>query len=131
MKQSTEYINLLERLNNKTALIAVIGMGYVGLPLALSYAEANYKVLGIDIDKNKVKKINDSESYINHISSEKIKNLVNQNTFKATTSFSEVKNADAIILCLPTPLNKYREPDLSFIRNTLNSIKPYLKNGQV
>ena len=131
MKQSTEYINLLERLNNKTALIAVIGMGYVGLPLTISYAEANYKVLGIDIDKNKVNKINHSESYINHISSERIKNLVSQNRLKATTSFSEVKNADAIILCLPTPLNKYREPDLSFIRNTLNSIKLYLQNGQV
>ena len=131
MNQSTEYINLLERLNNKNALVAIIGMGYVGLPLAISYAETSYKVLGIDIDTNKVKKINNSESYINHISSEKIKNLVNQNLLKATTSFSEVKNADAIILCLPTPLNKYREPDLSFIRNTLNSIKPYLKNGQV
>ena len=106
-------------------------MGYVGLPLAIAYAESGFKVLGIDIDKNKINKINNSTSYINHISSEKLKTLVNSDFLKATDNFNEVKDLDAIILCLPTPLNKYREPDLSFIRSTLTSIEPYLKKGQV
>ena len=87
-------------------------MGYVGLPLAIAYAEKGFKVLGIDIDKSKVEKINNADSYINHIPSDKLKKLVNLKFLKATNNFNEVINLDAIILCLPTPLNKYREPDL-------------------
>ncbi len=131
MKETNSYRKLLNLLKDKKATIGIIGMGYVGLPLAIAYAESEFKVLGIDIDMNKINKINTSVSYINHISSEKLRTLVNSNFLKATNNFKEVKELDAIILCLPTPLNKYREPDLSFITTTLNSIAPYLKKGQV
>ena len=129
MKSSNIFLNLLNCLRNKEGKIGIIGMGYVGLPLAIAYAEKGFKVLGIDIDKSKVEKINNSKSYINHIPSEKLKNLVYLKSLQATNNFSEVTNLDAIILCLPTPLNKYREPDLSYIRNTLNSIKPFLRRA--
>ena len=131
MKSSNIFLNLLNSLRNKEVKIGIIGMGYVGLPLAIAYAEKGFKVLGIDIDKSKVEKINNANSYINHIPSDKLKNLVNLKFLEATNNFNEVINLDAIILCLPTPLNKYREPDLSYIRSTLNSIKPFLKKGQV
>ena len=131
MKSPNIFLNLLNSLKIKEAKIGIIGMGYVGLPLAIAYAEKGFKVLGIDIDITKVEKINNANSYINHISSGKLRNLVDSKFLKATNDFNEVFNLDAIILCLPTPLNKYREPDLSFIRSTLNSIKPFLKKGQV
>ena len=131
MQETNSYIKLLNLLNDKKATIGIIGMGYVGLPLAIAYAESGFKVLGIDIDKNKINRINNSISYINHIPSEKLQILVDSNSLRATNDFNEVKELDAIILCLPTPLNKYREPDLSFIRTTLTSIQPYLKKGQV
>ncbi len=131
MESTNSFTKLLNLLKDKKATIGIIGMGYVGLPLAIAYAETGFKVLGIDIDKNKINKINNATSYINHISSEKLKILVESNLLKATNNFNEVKALDAIILCLPTPLNKYREPDLSFIRSTLNSIGQHLKKGQV
>ena len=131
MKSPNLFTKLLDSLKNQEVTIGIIGMGYVGLPLAIAYAEKGFKVIGIDIDINKVEKINNAISYINHIPSKKLKNLVSSKFLKATNNFNEVNNLDAIILCLPTPLNKYREPDLSYIRNTLNSIKPFLKKGQV
>ena len=131
MKETISFKKLLTSLKDKKAFIGIIGMGYVGLPLAIAYAESGFKVLGIDIDENKVKKINSSISYINHIPSKKLTTLVDSGCLKATKKFEDVSRLDAIILCLPTPLNKYREPDLSFIRGTLESIGPYLKKGQV
>ena len=131
MKETTSFKKLLTLLNDKKAFIGIIGMGYVGLPLAIAYAESGFKVLGIDVDKNKVDKINQSISYINHIPSKKLTSLVDSGCLKATNKFEEVSRLDAIILCLPTPLNKYREPDLSYIRSTLESIGSFLKKGQV
>ena len=122
---------LIEKLNNKTAVIGVIGLGYVGLPLILRYAEVGYKVLGIDIDQEKVELLNNGKSYIEHISSEKIAEKVVELGFEATTDFSRSTEADALILCVPTPLNKYREPDLSYVTDTTDAILPYLRRGQV
>ena len=121
---------LVERLNHKKANLAIIGLGYVGLPLALRYAEVGYKVFGIDIDDEKVNKLNSGQSYIQHISHGKIKSAQAVG-FEATSHFKEIANADAIILCLPTPLSKQREPDLSFIFNTIDAICPYIRQGQV
>jgi len=121
---------LIEKFNNKTAVIGVLGLGYVGLPLMLRYSELGFKVLGIDIDENKVKSLNAGNSYIEHISAEKIKKSI-ENGFEATTDFSRIKEVDAIILCVPTPLNKYREPDLSFVLDTTEAVIPYLKKGHV
>ena len=121
---------LLERLKNKNATVAVIGLGYVGLPLALRYADVGYNALGVDIDIDKVTQLNAGKSYIEHISHERVQ-LANNQNFRATSDFSEIANADAIILCVPTPLSKQREPDLSFVLNTLDSILPHIRQGQI
>jgi UDP-N-acetyl-D-glucosamine dehydrogenase len=120
----------LERLKNKSAVIGIVGLGYVGLPLMLRYAEVGYQVIGFDIDADKVEKLNSGQSYIEHISSEKVAGAVSKG-FKATSDFSEASKADALILCVPTPLNKYREPDLSFVTNTADMLVPFLRKGQV
>ncbi len=121
---------LIEKLNNRTATIVIIGLGYVGLPLALRYSNAGYHVIGLDIDVEKINKLNKGISYIDHISQDQIM-LANSKGFKATSSFETVANADAIILCLPTPLSKQREPDLSYVINTVTAILPYIRSGQV
>ena len=121
---------LLEKLNNKTATIGIVGLGYVGLPLMLRYTEVGYKVLGFDIDPSKAEMLNQGKSYIEHIPSNIIASAVNKG-FEATTDFSRSSEADALIICVPTPLNKYREPDLSFVTDTMDSLVPYLRSGQV
>lgn len=123
--------NLIEKFKNKTAVIGIVGLGYVGLPLMLRFVEMGYKVLGIDIDSGKVSALNAGLSYIEHIPSEKIAHAVRSGGFIATTLFSASVNADALILCVPTPLNKFREPDLSFVLDTTDSLVPYLRAGQV
>lgn len=121
---------LIERLNNKSAIIGILGLGYVGLPLMIRYAEIGYKVIGIDIDQDKVDLLNKGKSYIEHIPSEKIQNSLEKG-FEATTDFSRATEADTLILCVPTPLNKYREPDLSYVTDTTDAVIPYLKKGHV
>lgn len=122
--------NLINSLDSRTAKIGIIGLGYVGLPLMLRYQDENYKVLGFDIDESKVAKLKNGLSYIEHIDSKRISSAVEKG-FEATTDLSRIDEVDAIILCVPTPLNKYREPDLSFVLNTVESIVPYLRKGQV
>jgi len=121
---------LLSKIKDKNVTIGIVGLGYVGLPLMLCYVEENYKVLGLDIDASKVSQLNQGQSYIEHISSDSISNASNS-LFEATTDFSRSVDVDALILCVPTPLNKYREPDLSFVIDTLESLIPYLRKGQV
>jgi UDP-N-acetyl-D-glucosamine dehydrogenase len=118
------------KFKSKEAVIGIVGLGYVGLPLMLRYNAIGFKVLGIDIDVAKVEALNSGVSYIEHIQSEKIA-LACQNGFEATTEFKRVAECDALILCVPTPLNKYREPDMSFVINTTNAIKPHLRPGQI
>ena len=122
--------NLIKKIREKKAIIGVFGLGYVGLPLALRYSEVGNSVIGFDVDYSKVEKLNSGESYIGHISSSRILDSLN-NGFKSTSDFSLVREVDALIICVPTPLNKYREPDLSFVINTVNSILPYLRKGQI
>jgi UDP-N-acetyl-D-glucosamine dehydrogenase len=110
--------------------VGIIGLGYVGLPLAIRCAEIGYGVLGFDIDEVKVNMIQEGESYIKHITSGDIAKALSLG-FKSTTDFSKISEVDAVIICVPTPLNKYREPDLSYIINTLDTILPYLKKGQI
>lgn len=111
--------------------VAIIGCGYVGLPLALRFAEAGHKVTGFDTDPEKVRMLNAGKSYIEHIPQTKIQQFVNSRHFNAVTDFSKLKEADAIIICVPTPLNEYREPDLSYVENTAKSIQPHLMRGQL
>lgn len=128
---TTAHAGLLDALRQRQALIGVVGLGYVGLPLCLTYCEKGYRVVGIDIDDSKVKSITDGNSYINHIDSNRIKQAVAHGSLQTTTDFSRASDVDALILCVPTPLNQYREPDLSFIRDTMSSLLPHLRPGQV
>jgi UDP-N-acetyl-D-glucosamine dehydrogenase len=121
---------LIEKLNSKTAIIGIVGMGYVGLPLALRFSEVGYKVLGFDIDDNKVTKLNAGQSYIGHIPSSAVAEA-NGKGFTATQDFTRADEPDALIICVPTPLNQYREPDLSYVTDTTDSLVPYLRIGQV
>lgn len=120
----------IAKFKNKEALIGILGLGYVGLPLMLRYNAIGFRVLGIDIDESKVDKLNAGQSYIEHIPAASIA-AAQQSGFSATTDFSRASECDALILCVPTPLNKYREPDMSFVINTTDAIQPYLRPGQV
>jgi len=122
--------NLIERIKNKSAIIGIVGLGYVGLPLVLRYMEVGFKVLGIDVDKAKVEKLNAGGSYIEHIAPESIKRAL-KGGFDATGDFSRARGVDVLILCVPTPLNQYREPDLSFVLDTTDALVPYLRKGQL
>jgi UDP-N-acetyl-D-glucosamine dehydrogenase len=121
---------LISKLESKTAVIGIVGLGYVGLPLMLRYNAIGYSVLGIDIDSFKVDELNNGRSYIEHISGEAIAKAA-QSGFEATADFSRSVECDALILCVPTPLNKYREPDISFVTDTTDALVPYLREGQV
>ncbi len=122
--------SLLSKLGDKSAVVGVVGVGYVGLPLILRYSQLGYKVVGLDIDEVKVDKLNKGQSYIEHISSSGIQGAID-NGFIATSDFSSASKCDALIICVPTPLNKYREPDLSFVTGTVDTLVPYLRAGQV
>jgi UDP-N-acetyl-D-glucosamine dehydrogenase len=109
--------------------IAVIGLGYVGLPLSLQFARSCVSVLGLDADPKKVELLNDGQSYIKHIESADIAELVATGKFYASTDFGQIKEVEAVIICVPTPLNKNREPDLSYVLQTGRSIAPHLQPG--
>lgn len=121
---------IISRLENRTATIGIVGLGYVGLPLAIRFSEVGYKVLGFDISEEKVGRLNRGESLIEHIPHSAIAASKDAG-FEATTDFTRVPEADALILCVPTPLTKFREPDLSFVLKTVDSIVPYMREGQV
>src|SRR5437868_1724304 len=109
--------------------IAIIGLGYVGLPLCLQFGRSGVQVLGLDIDGAKIAAIQDGRSYIEHIEATTIRELVAAGKFSVSTDFSHVRGVEAIIICVPTPLNKNREPDISFIMKTGESIAPHLARG--
>ncbi len=108
---------------------AIVGLGYVGLPLSLQFARSGVTVLGLDIDKSKVDALNQGRSYIRHIASEAVAAAVSSGAFSASTDFGRVREVEAIIICVPTPLNKNREPDISYIVETGRSIAPHLQKG--
>lgn len=121
---------LIQSFKNRKATIGVVGLGYVGLPLVLRFTEAGFKVIGFDIDEKKVISLNQGKSYIGHIPDVDIQQATEKG-LEATTNFSQAHRADALIICVPTPLNKYREPDLSFVLNTMDSLVPHLRKGQI
>lgn len=123
-------VQLIEKFGSRQAIVGVIGMGYVGQPLALRYAQLGYKVIGFDVDQSKVDLLNNGVSDIEHISDEAIV-AANAAGMESTAEIPRVSEVDALILCVPTPLNKYREPDLSFVIETIESTAPYLRAGQV
>jgi UDP-N-acetyl-D-glucosamine dehydrogenase len=122
---------LLNKISSKSATIGIIGLGYVGLPLALEFASKGFRTIGLDIDEKKIPILMKGESYIKHIKGDRIKEAVVSRQFEATTDFSLLTACDCIIICVPTPLDEHREPDISFIENSGKVIAQYLRKGQL
>jgi UDP-N-acetyl-D-glucosamine dehydrogenase len=122
---------LLDRIRSRSAVVGIIGQGYVGLPLALVFEEAGFPVRGFDVDPAKVDALNRGESYIRHIGSGRLAAAVGRGRFCATTDFDRLRECDAILICVPTPLGRHREPDLSYVHNTARAIAARLRKGQL
>ena len=120
-----------ERLRQKTALIGVIGLGYVGLPICIAAGESGSKVLGFDVDPAKPEALAQGKSYLKHIPDERIAPLIASGQLTATTDFNRLSEPDALLICVPTPLTAHLDPDLSFIISTGNAIAPHLRRGQL
>lgn len=122
---------LLNKIRTKEAVVGIIGLGYVGLPLGLEFALKGFNVIGFDLDERKPDLLAQGRTYIKHISEEKIQKAVNSGKFGATTDFSRLPEADAVIICVPTPLDEHREPDMTYIVNSAKTIQQYLRKGQL
>ncbi|MFV0645609.1 MAG: nucleotide sugar dehydrogenase [Sphingomonadaceae bacterium] len=121
---------LIGKIRSKDAVIGIVGLGYVGLPLVLRFSEMGFRVIGLDIAEDKIAMMMGGRSPIRHIGDERLSAAVNAG-FEATSDFSSAGEADVLILCVPTPLNKYREPDLSFVINTVEGLLPHIRPGQM
>ncbi|AUD62941.1 UDP-N-acetyl-D-glucosamine dehydrogenase [Tenericutes bacterium MO-XQ] len=119
-------MSIIEKLKNKTAVLGVIGLGYVGLPLAVEKAKAGYITIGFDVQKDKVDKVNKGVNYIGDVISDDLAQLVQNGFLKATLDFSEVARADAVCIAVPTPLDEYQQPDLSYVKSSAESIVPFM-----
>ena len=122
---------LLDKINNKTAKVGVVGLGYVGLPLAVEKAHAGYQTIGFDVQDKKVNMVNEGQNYIGDVVDETLKKLVEDGSLKATTDFSFVKDVDTICICVPTPLDLYKQPDLSYVVSSTKSVAQYLHKGML
>jgi UDP-N-acetyl-D-glucosamine dehydrogenase len=127
----TTHLRLLESVKNKTAIVGIIGLGYVGLPLAIHFGNKGFKVIGFDLDTRKIDKLLHGESYIKHIPAEPIRKMIHQKQFDVTIDFSRLSEADCILICVPTPLSDKMEPDLSYLLDTTQTIAKYLRRGQL
>ncbi|MFB3055733.1 MAG: nucleotide sugar dehydrogenase [Ignavibacteriaceae bacterium] len=124
-------MKLVNKINNKSAKVGVIGLGYVGLPLSMEFALKGFSTTGFDVDEKKIESIKKGRSYIKHINEEKIGRAIQGNMLDVTTDFSRLSESDAIIICVPTPLNEHREPDMSYVESTARTISKYLRKGQL
>ena len=122
---------LLQKIESKKALIGVVGLGYVGLPLVREFIRGGVKVLGFDVDDRKVKALRAGKSYIEHIPSKVIREMTKSGRFSATTDFKQLRKPDCILICVPTPLSKMREPNLSYVEATARTIAKALRPGQL
>ena len=124
-------MQILDKIKNKSVVIGIVGLGYVGLPLGIAFANKKINVLGFDLDEKKIKLLNKGKGYLKHISTEKIRRTVDSGYLKTTSDFSRLPEVDAILICVPTPLTEHREPDMSFVENTVKTIAKYLRKGQL
>lgn len=132
MAKETERLGkLLQGIDKRTASVGVIGLGYVGLPLVLEFIRAGFPVRGFDLDEKKIRLLKQGKSYIKHIPAENIAAMNKTGRFSPTTDFSEIKTTDCIIICVPTPLNEHREPDISYVISTAETILRYLRPGHL
>src|SRR6187431_736352 len=120
---------LARKIESRKAHLAVIGLGYVGLPLAVEFAKAGYRVSGIDIDENRVRQLQRGKSYVQDVPTAEVRALVKSGHLTATTDFSVLRKADAVNVCVPTPLSKQRDPDVSYIVSATNQVVKYLHPG--
>ena len=124
-------MSLINKINDKSAKVGIIGLGYVGLPLAIEFVKAGYQVVGIDVDENKINSIKNGKNYIKDVNSNDLENAVNDNNLIATSKFDIVSKLDAISICVPTPLNKEKNPDISFIVSVMEQIKNHLHPNMI
>jgi UDP-N-acetyl-D-glucosamine dehydrogenase len=122
---------LKERIGDRSARIGVIGLGYVGLPLAVEFARSGFDVTGFDVDETKVREINAGRSYILDVASEHVESCVKAGRLRASTDMSGLRNMDAIDICVPTPLRKTKDPDLSYVVQAVDAVKAHLRPGQL
>ncbi len=122
---------LLDKINNKTAIVGVIGLGYVGLPLAVEKSNAGFKTIGFDIQEEKVKLVNEGHNYIGDVVDSELESLVNKGILSATTDYSFIKDLDFVAICVPTPLDEYQQPDISYVRSSAIEIAKYLRKGTI
>lgn len=122
---------LLQKIKEKSATVAVIGLGYVGLPLAVEKAKAGYKTIGFDVQESKVQMVNEGHNYIGDVIDKELENLVKKGMLSATTDFSIVKDADFIAICVPTPLDDYQQPDISYVKSSAIDISKHLKKVSI
>ncbi|KHO33689.1 nucleotide sugar dehydrogenase [Clostridium tetani] len=122
---------LIKKLENKTAKLGVVGLGYVGLPLAVEKAKAGYEVIGFDVQDEKVKMVNEGHNYIGDVVNSDLEEIVKNGKLRATTDFSFVGEVDVVAICVPTPLDLYKQPDLSYVENSTKSVATYLKKGML
>ena len=123
-------MDLLQKINENKAVIGVVGLGYVGLPLLMEFVEQGFTTIGFDIDQFKVDKLNAGQSYIKHIDESRVKAVRETNLFEASSDFSRIKETDCILICVPTPLTKHREPDVSYISGTAETLSKNIREGQ-
>ncbi|HED11581.1 MAG TPA: nucleotide sugar dehydrogenase [Caldithrix abyssi] len=124
-------MDLLKRIEQNEVVVGVVGLGYVGLPLLMEFVEQNFKTIGFDIDKKKVDMLNDGKSYIKHIAEERVKEVRDSKLFEATTDFTRIKEVDCVLIAVPTPLTKHREPDMSYIIGTAKNLAPNIRKDQL
>ncbi|MBI5748849.1 MAG: nucleotide sugar dehydrogenase [Nitrospinae bacterium] len=123
--------NLSDKIKNKTAKVSIIGLGYVGLPLSIEFCKSGFTVIGIDVDKGKVDALKKGESYVQDVKDDDVKSFIKNKNFIPTTDFSLLRDADTVSICVPTPLRKTRDPDISYIVSAASEIKKYLHKGQL
>ena len=128
---SPHYLRLLDLIRDREAIVGIVGQGYVGLPLALTFVESGFRVAGFDLDPNKVAGLNQGESHIKHVGAERVAAAVAGGRFVATDDFSRLSECDAVLMCVPTPLGRHREPDMRYVRDTATTIRTHLRPGQL
>ena len=122
---------LLDKIANKTAVVGIVGLGYVGLPLATEFAKSGYKTIGFDVQSKKVDLVNAGHNYIGDIVDDVFKEVVESGKLSATSDFAFIKDVDAVAICVPTPLDKYQQPDISYVKGSTESVAEHLHPGMV
>ncbi len=128
---TTHAVRLAKKIENKSALVGIVGLGYVGLPLVREFTASGFRVMGFDVDHRKVAMLKAGKTYIKHLPASMFKKLIGEGRFTPTSDMKQFSKPDCILICVPTPLNKMREPDMSYVRMTTEAIAKRLRRGQL